>query len=295
MLTLKILDRDGHIVAESQAAEREKADSKAVAASTSQQDPASQAVPTSLPVPTSLAVTTSLVVTREYEEGDRILVETSDKNVYVWLQLDDALGKSLVYLTGDYEYRIPFGEKRVCYSPKAFYGNRHLLTIREAADYEIQEYRNLAVNVNDQHGNTVCYPRASANVETRGESVFAAMNAIDGVTENRSHGEWPYASWGINRQDDAMLRLDFGRPVKADTIVLYTRADFPHDNWWISAVVTFSDGEKMTLPMEKSVLPHIFSFESRTIEWLELSELIKADDPSPFPALTQIEVYGTPL
>lgn len=27
--------------------------------------------------------------------------------------------------------------------------------------------------------------------------------------------------------------------------------------------------------------------------WLKLSHLIKADDPSPFPALTQIEVYGT--
>ena len=29
------------------------------------------------------------------------------------------------------------------------------------------------------------------------------------------------------------------------------------------------------------------------ITWVRLEELIKADDPSPFPALTQIEVYGT--
>lgn len=65
------------------------------------------------------------------------------------------------------------------------------------------------------------------------------MNAIDGVTENRSHGEWPYASWGINRQDDAKIRLDFGRPVEVDTIVLYTRADFPHDNWWVDGRITF--------------------------------------------------------
>ena len=156
-------------------------------------------------------------------------------------------------------------------------------------------YRNLALNVNDQHGNTVCFPRAHANVETRGESVFAAMNAIDGVTENRSHGAWPYASWGINRQDDAELTLEFGRPVAVDQVILYTRADFPHDNWWVDGKLTFSDGSSMQLPMEKSVLPHVFTFEKKTVEWLKLGELIKADDPSPFPALTQIEVYGTDL
>lgn len=35
-----------------------------------------------------------------------------------------------------------------------------------------------------------------------------------------------------------------------------------------------------------------FLFEKKKIEWLEFSDLKKADDPSPFPALTQFEVYG---
>ena len=67
------------------------------------------------------------------------------------------------------------------------------MTVRRALETDVHAYRNLALNVNDQHGNTVCFPRAHANVETRGESVFAAMNAIDGVTENRStaHGPMP--------------------------------------------------------------------------------------------------------
>lgn len=60
--------------------------------------------------------------------------------------------------------------------------------------------------------------------------MFAARNAIDGVVANDSHGRWPYESWGINMQDDAELTLDFGRAVDFDRIVLYTRADFPHDN-----------------------------------------------------------------
>ena len=31
------------------------------------------------------------------------------------------------------------------------------------------------------------------------------------------------------------------------------------------------------------------------ITWLSFGKLIKADDPSPFPALTQIEVYGVEM
>ena len=231
---------------------------------------------------------------KEYEPGDKIVIEADEaqNGTYLWLQVDEVLGESLVYLTGTYEYRISFGEKRVCYSPKVFAGDKHLLKVKAAREFEWNIYRNLALNVNDQHGNTVCFPRASANVETRGESVFAAMNAIDGVTENRSHGEWPYASWGINRQDDAEITLYFGREVEVDRVILYTRADFPHDNWWVDGKLTFSDGTCMQLPMEKSQLPHEFTFEKKTIEWLKLGELIKADDPSPFPALSQIEVYG---
>lgn len=54
---------------------------------------------------------TNLAVSCAYLEGDKILVETTESPCWLWLQLDDALGKSLVYLTGNYEYTIPFGEK----------------------------------------------------------------------------------------------------------------------------------------------------------------------------------------
>ena len=122
--------------------------------------------------------------------------------------------------------------------------------------------------------------------------MFAARNAIDGVCENRSHGEWPYESWGINRQDDAEMTEEFGREVEADKIVLYTRADFPHDNWWRQVTLTFSDGTSIDWELEKSSLPHVLPMEKKNVTWVKLSNLIKADDPSPFPALSQIEGYG---
>ena len=93
--------------------------------------------------------------------------------------------------------------------------------------------------------------------------MFAAVNAIDGVTANESHGMWPFESWGINRQDDATIRIDFGREVEIDRIILYTRADFPHDNWWEQATICYSDGSKEQIAMEKSVLPHEFLIPKR--------------------------------
>ena len=156
----------------------------------------------------------------------------------------------------------------------------------------MEAYRNLALNPADQHDDTGCFPHASANVETRGESVFAARNAIDGVLANRSHGSWPYGSWGINRQEDAVMKVDFGRKVKTDRVVLYTRSDFPHDNWWVRVTLRFSDGTSREFALEKSSTGHELTFEEKEITWIELGNLIKSEDPSPFPALTQIEVYG---
>lgn len=236
---------------------------------------------------------TILVYEGEYEEGDSIVFGTDKTDAYYVIRNDDCMDEAFVYITKpEVVYDIPFGEKKVSYNPKTFTGERHYLTMREAFDYETASYRNIAKNVLDQHGDRGCFPHAFANVETRGEAVFAARNAIDGILSNESHGEWPYESWGINRQDDAEITLDFGRFVDFDKIVLYTRADFPHDNWWVKADITFSDGTTKAVEMEKSVKPHIFFVEKKNITWVKLSNLIKADDPSPFPALTQIEIYG---
>ena len=233
----------------------------------------------------------------EYRKGDVIEFSGLEPGQFYVVRADAALDEALVYV--DCEsilYPVPFYEKKTSYNPLCFFGNRHYLSIRRARDFEIRRYRNLALNPFDQHEACGVYPHASANVETRGEAVFAARNAIDGVLAAKSHGEWPYESWGINRQDDAALTLEFGRPVDIDEIRLYTRADFPHDNWWVMGTLVFSDGTSMQLPMEKKVgEPHCFKLDQAKsgITWVRLEELIKAEDPSPFPALTQIEVYGT--
>lgn len=235
-----------------------------------------------------------LAWTGEYEEGDKLIFKTDTAESYYVIRVDDTLDEALVYVTEkEIVYKIPFDEKRNSYNPNSFAGSRHYLTMRAAKEYEVNAYRNLAKNVMDQHDAKGCYPHAVANVETRGEAVFAARNAIDGVLANLSHGKWPYQSWGINQQDDAEITVEFGRRVDIDKVVLYTRADFPHDNWWQQVTLVFSDGTSEKFQLNKQAEPHVLPVKKQGITWVRLEQMIKADDPSPFPALTQIEVYGT--
>ncbi|MDD3428601.1 MAG: carbohydrate-binding protein [Oscillospiraceae bacterium] len=235
----------------------------------------------------------SMVYTGAYQEGDSIHVETDTEGLYCMFWLEDTLPESIVYCKERVSiYKIPFGTDRIVFSPKAFMGTRHLIRARMATPQEIAAYRNLALNPYDTHGDNGFFPHASANVETRGEAVFAAYNAIDGIFENASHGEWPYQSWGINRDPNAAITIDFGRTVKVDAAALTLRADFPHDSYWTQATLSFSDGSKEVVTLKKTDKPQHFAFSARSVERVTLSQLIKAEDESPFPALTQLEVFG---
>ncbi len=236
-----------------------------------------------------------LVYRSEYTEGDRIVVETSESG-HIDLSLDAGMPPARVFLAGrDFSLPVPFGPTRKTYPPQAFLGNLHRISVCRFHPAEASIRRNLAFNPFDHHDNTALFPHAKANVETRGEAVFAARNAIDGEKANTDHGFWPYTSWGINQDPAATLTLAFGRPVLVDQVTLYLRADFPHDAWWNEASMTFSDGHVLTVPLVKSGAAQTFAMPPRTMEWVRLHDLKKADDPSPFPALTQFEVWGADI
>lgn len=236
----------------------------------------------------------TLVYRGSYEEGDSILFSCDEPEQLYSINVDPAIGAALVYVAKEEViYRIPFGEKKVCYYPLAFAGELHLVTARRAYEWERTSYRNMAVNVMDQHSDSGCFPHAFANVETRNESVFAARNAIDGCHANQGHGAWPYGSWGISHRDDAEMVINFGREIWADSLIIYTRADFPHDSWWVGATLEFSDETELQIELQKTVQGQRITLpEPKIISWVKLKDMIKAADPSPYPALSQIEVYG---
>jgi len=199
-----------------------------------------------------------LVYQAAYAPGDCITLTVPAPGYYV-IRLDDAMNEEFVYMKETaFTLAVPFGAARISYSPRAFAGEMHVLSARPAQPEEIAATRNLARNGYDCHGNTACYPHTWANVETRGEAVFAARNAIDGIICPESHGAYPYQNWGINRDPQACLTLDFGRPIKADTLILTTRADFPHDAWWESARLTLSNGQTNILTRKLFILRLLF-------------------------------------
>jgi hypothetical protein len=235
----------------------------------------------------------ALVYSLPYQKGDTIQLSTEKSGLYS-IQLDETVGTQVVYIDKTASYTIPIDpQEKTCFSPVAFSGTKHLLTLCPAPASYSELYRNLACNPYDNHQTTGLFPHATANVETRNEMVFAARNAIDGILENRSHGNYPYQSWGINQNPNAELTLHFGRPVAVDTVRLTLRSDFPHDSYWTEAKLTFSDKTTFVCALQKSPLPQSFKIGEKTITSIKIGNLIKADDASPFPALTQIEVFGT--
>lgn len=228
-----------------------------------------------------------------YSEGDKI-VFTFDSNKYVYVNIGENIAESLIYAPeAEFEYSIPIGEKLTAYHPEAFQGNSHIITVREAKEEEIAQYRNLALNGLDKHQKVNYYPHAYANVVTRNEACFEPRNAIDGCKDNSSHGNYPYHSWGGGLRDDLEFTLFFGREVEANKIVLYLRADYVnnHDTNWETGVFEFSDGSRMPISMIKTPNAQEFSFKTKKISWVKLTE-IRRPVSSAFAALTQIEVYG---
>ena len=148
-------------------------------------------------------------------------------------------------------------------------------------------YRNLAYNPIPQFA----FPLASSNSEFAMWPEFAAQNAINGKTDNKGHGpEFP--SWGPNKRTDLWWQVDFGRPVETDKVVLWIRADFPHDSAWKSATLEFSDGSRETIALEKTEKPQTFTFPKRATTFLRITELHQ-DFPLGWCALTEVEVWGT--
>lgn len=228
-----------------------------------------------------------------YQEGDFIEILTDEK--FLWVQLDEALAPSLIYIPhGQFHYEVVIDEQlKRAYSPKIFSGERHYLWAKKPTKGELSARRNLALNIHAQKDFQGAYPHAFANVETRNDSTFFARNAIDGMIANESHGSYPYQSWGINQQADAEMTIDFGRLVTIDELAFVFRGDYPHDSFWTNVTVEFSDTSMLTFATKDSLERQFFTFDGKVTSSVKLKRLIKNQDDSPFPALTQWEVYGT--
>ena len=233
-----------------------------------------------------------LCADRAWADGDRIEID-AEPGSHLAVRMGVALPEGEVYLPeGRMVWPVPSGEHRLAYAPGAFEGARQVVTARVMTAEESSRCRDVARNPADLRGETCFYPHCTANVETRGESVFAARNVIDGLRFNTFHGEWPYESWGIGARENAWCLLDFGREITAERMALTLRADFPHDAYWVAGHVTDSGGGDTAFSLQKTGERQWIDLGGRRVRWLRLERMIKSDDPSAFPSLRAWEVYG---
>ena len=227
-----------------------------------------------------------------WEEGDTVEIISSPGS-HLWIHLGVSIPGGEVYCPeGLFVWKVPAGEHRLAYAPQAFTQHRNILSARLMTAAELDLPRDVARNPLDLRGDTCFFPHCTANVETRGESVFAARNVIDGLRFNTSHGEWPFESWGIGAREDAWCRIDFGREILAERMALTLRADFPHDAWWTAGHVVGSDGSDISFALRKTGERQWIDLGRRRVSWLRLERMIKSSDPSAFPSLRAWEVIG---
>lgn len=228
-----------------------------------------------------------------YSEGDKIVIKTGDCE-YLAVKLDETLCESIVFVPNKLmEFTVPYGRLKAGYDKDAFLGETHKISVREPSEDEVYSERNIALNSHDLSGQKGVYPHAHANLVTRSEPCFFERNAIDGVCENKSHGNFPYHSWAAGAREDLEFYLDFGTEVEIEKIVFFLRADFPHDTYWKSIDVKLDGGETFTAEFCETADGQELVFDERkTTKSIHLTNFKQAVYPFSWAALSQIEVYG---
>ena len=234
----------------------------------------------------------ALEVKREFQAGDRVRISAGTNTTFLAVNLDPALGEVILCAPqGVVEFAIPDPKLRI-YPPAAFAGNAHKISARPPAPAELDAYRNLARNPYDQRGTVTAFPHATSTNECRNLPQFAARCAIDGFTENKRHGAWPFQSWGPEKTGVLTLLVDFGRKVQVDKVVIVLRADFPHDHVWTKGELVFDDGKKMPIEFQHTAEPQIFRLPKH-IETASIRlEKLKQDEPLAWCAITEFEAWG---
>ena len=234
--------------------------------------------------------TLKFTLNRTYQKGDYFSIE-GVRNMHI--QLDSNIPSSEIYApNGKFKFIIPINENGINYPKQSFSGIEHVISIRKSMSKEKLLYRNVALNSFDIRGISDFYPHATSNSECRGETYYAARNAIDGYKLNTLHGKWPYQSWGPDKGDTLWLKIDFGRKVEIDKLVIVNRAQYAdlHDSYWNMATVEFSDGKMETIKIEETHLPQEIKIKKHKTSWVKLTSL-KAYEPK-WCSWIEVEAWG---
>jgi hypothetical protein len=156
--------------------------------------------------------------------------------------------------------------------------------------------KNLSVNKNDvidslwklQAQKT--YPHAQSNSECRGEPWFRARCAINDTVKNTGHGQG-FPSWGPEEIAHPWWLVDFGKQVVVDSVVIFVRADFPHDGFWNKGRLIFSDNSGVNITLDSTAKSQSFKISPHVTTFLRIDSLVW-HAPNTWCALTQVQAFG---
>ena len=248
------------------------------------------------------SLTGKLELDRKYVKGDRIVVTGGGKDLAV--KVDEHYAETLLFAPKEkVDFPIPLWPvgkyaKKYPHPPKAFQGEKHVITARAATAKEIEAYRNMAVNPMDSRGKSPAYPHASSNSEWGEAAVFSAKTAIDGFVEaTGDHHSWPRQSWGPylpgGKHPEPELTIDFGRPVEIDKLVIVGRYNVRQGGYWKEATVEFSDGSKVTIKPEYNGKRQEFPIAKRMVTCMKMTKLV-INKAKKYAAFVEVEAWGKP-
>ena len=157
--------------------------------------------------------------------------------------------------------------------------------------------KNLSVNKNDvidslwQLQTQKTYPHARSNSECRGEPWFRARCAISDTLVNTGHGQG-FPSWGPEEVAIPWWEVDFGKQVVIDSVVIFIRADFPHDGYFCKGRFVFSDNTRINITLDSTAKPQSFRIPSRVTTYLRIDSLLWHVSAT-WCAITQVQAFGT--
>ena len=248
----------------------------------------------------------SISVKDAYAVGDKIKITLPEGQHYVAFCLSKGnVEETILYLPkSTFTYTV----QNISQSyPAAMSSSRKsTITARIPTAEELAANRNLACNPADLETNKNVYPHAVAsNVHNKTNETdrlhFEARNAIDGFTQNKGHGGWPVQSWGPGNNMSAKdtFKIDFGRDVSITKIVVYIRADFPHETYWNSCTVKFSDGTTQELTFKQTSNAQEFEFDSAkvvsSITFTNFSKGTVSGSDNQWAAWMELQVFGSDI
>jgi hypothetical protein len=149
------------------------------------------------------------------------------------------------------------------------------------------EVRNLAVNKDAYAYHLRSYPRATSNSHDRYRPEFSPTHAIDGRLASDAY-------WQPARRTDVWLKVEFGREVETERIVIVLHRRDGQQRTWTGATLEFSNGKKVAVELSNTSEPQTFAFPKEKCEWVRLVDF-RERFPLGDNGIAEFEVYGKDL